>query len=205
MIRRRLFTLVSALSLVLCVATCALWVRSYWRDDLVARPARFQFLDGTVSSRGVIWIVWSDAPRHREPIEWTVRTRVPDDELACLWQVEDQCGPTGSGGFGYRSKAVPSGIKIESKYLRGGDYLINVAPLVERRVLTVPHWSVVLAGAVLPVTRLAAVAGRRRRRRLGLCPACGYDLRATPDRCPECGAVPDRARPAGGWPKPEGT
>ncbi|HLL90613.1 MAG TPA: hypothetical protein VK324_15035 [Tepidisphaeraceae bacterium] len=48
--------------------------------------------------------------------------------------------------------------------------------------LALPHW--LLAGLVLLAWR------RLRPPKPGCCHKCGYDLRATPDRCPECGAVP---------------
>jgi hypothetical protein len=48
--------------------------------------------------------------------------------------------------------------------------------------------------AIPPALALSLVAGlldlfgrERRRRARGVFLGCGYDLRATPDRCPECG------------------
>jgi hypothetical protein len=50
--------------------------------------------------------------------------------------------------------------------------------------------------APLPLADVLLIRRRRRRgRRLaaGLCVRCGYDLRASPERCPECGAIPATA------------
>src|SRR5258706_2086792 len=51
--------------------------------------------------------------------------------------------------------------------------------------------------AALPAIWLAAFLvrflSRLRRKSPGLCPICSYDLRATPNRCPECGTIPAKA------------
>jgi hypothetical protein len=61
------------------------------------------------------------------------------------------------------------------------------------RTVTVPLYALVLLLGLAPAVSFGRRLRARARRNRGLCHRCGYDLRATPDRCPECGAVPGKS------------
>ena len=77
---------------------------------------------------------------------------------------------------------------------RASDSRNGTAPPPTFEWYVVPIWPAFVALTVLAAVTGAPAAGAcvrartsRRRMRLGLCADCGYDVRASPDRCPECG------------------
>ena len=159
---RRMFTLASALSLILSLTTAALWVRSHW------------IADGYVTTTFQVWTGGGEVEGTWHP-PYSVPSRFA----------------------GYNShpyvplSSIPAEVYVPARLHR----LVGArwASWINRgeRVgdAWIPMWPIIIGAAILPAigaTRLPA-AIRRRRVARGLCSRCGYDLRASPSACPECG------------------
>jgi hypothetical protein len=156
-----------ALLLALASATVAWWVRSYWVAD------SFWFngvneVRALVLSNGKIEL-YRQSVRDDAPFRVTASyghhaqdpspPRLRESGLATAWE---------QFGFGYAAGADAMG---------------------SRRMIVVPCWATAAVAGIVPAWWL----WQRKRRRIAWlrsqkrCIRCGYDLRATPDRCPECG------------------
>jgi hypothetical protein len=60
--------------------------------------------------------------------------------------------------------------------------------------VAIPYWPLIVASLAPPVLLVRRAVRARRRTRMNQCITCGYDLRETPERCPECGASGARLR-----------
>jgi hypothetical protein len=85
------------------------------------------------------------------------------------------------------------GFLAESSERRG----MSVVTVVHR--LCAPFWFIALPLGALAAVPIGRAVRRSHRRNLGLCPWCGYDIRTTPERCPECGSAVEPAPVISGW------
>ncbi len=191
-VRRRFFTSASAVSLALFTAVVVLWMRSYFATDRL------------------FWQGWGDEGDRsywRQDMVLSGRGGVGMNRIV-------QSGPRDSfrsdidkllarnGGFRPFHQSIPAaypqfhvGVGDEpvwGGFKRGGFTHMEAGHTRPRAYgwqVVVPCWSLFVATAALPIAWGRQWKKRRRLVARGHCIVCGYDLRATPDRCPECGAA----------------
>lgn len=163
--RRRLFTLASALSLLLSAVAVMMWDRGGTKVDTLG-------VDGGA---------------------WEIRAEFGEGGLAAYYfhRLDRRPGPQ------LRIRPYAKlGEWTNAKWNSRFSY--SEAPAIGRKhekirvsSVTIPYWAIVVVFAVAPLVHVAFGRIQRARRLLRLrrntCAACGYDLRSSHDRCPECG------------------
>ena len=166
--RRILLNALAAVSTLLLVATCVHWVRSYRLTDQLKltramgrAPQKWGCectIDFCAGEMGVT--VWGEHAASRIPAaaNWSVHSYRFSAPPTTFW---------GRRGFTPLHHDVDPG--------KMWQYWIYL-----------PVWLPVLLTLILPAVTVVAWLTRKRAKE-GHCNFCGYDVRATPERCPECG------------------
>jgi hypothetical protein len=181
--RRKLLNVATVLSLLLLCAVTVLWVRSYWVADAAIHwsPVGVPISHRFWSTNGYLGLVRLDPPAgSSEP---------PPMRGWFFWS-----GPAGANQASQFASRFPrDSYRLFGVMYRDVIYPGPFPPMRER-ALMIPYWLLLAALGALPLARLLSRARRRRAARAaaGLCLICGYDLRATPGRCPKCGWIPER-------------
>lgn len=179
--RRRIYPAALAVAWVVLAAAVGLWLTSGWRYYLVGTQIgstsielvlqRYELVATLVRGPGRVNGSFADVidPVNRPYLNIPGIASYRPQELANRWWI----------------------VQWESRVSTASLFAAAYAQPTYTRSVRFPFWLAILPLMIWPLTALVRSTRRRRRVAAQKCAQCGYDMRATPDRCPECGAVPD--------------
>ena len=192
-LRTIIFNSFTAVSLLLCVATVGMWARSYSDEVQLFEFQRRGERCHVFVIQGTLQV--DNGPAVRDDFESKIavgrqleelymrrRELVPHDKNSGLPPPLPDDDDV----------LVPAYRAMEARWA-----MTRIRPAwIETSQFTIPVATLLLA--TLPFVACRSFLASRRRRdtrtRSGHCPNCGYDRRATPDRCPECGTIPEKEK-----------
>lgn len=183
--KRRLLQLSFAGSVILFLTLCLLWKRSY----SITSVARDGFNRGHPAAR----------------IDF--RASSSDGEILLLYarqdldpaQLADYEGTEGLSRYSYPNGSKPWPERGNFQNLSSASHgwfhfrdtsTLNLFGPYREVDVVVPYWALCMASGIALLFFLIRSLKNRHRVSHHRCVTCGYDLRATPNRCPECGTQP---------------
>jgi hypothetical protein len=180
--RKRIFSVPAIISLILIAAVVVFWHRGYrvrdrigfhWnygsgRIELASYDGNVDFI---IQETGTLELSWIDEgiPESKTRTWICSAVSFPFDDLDHGPSIKIRDIP--KWGRGLWRQWGPLQVIVEANMLR----------------LRVPAYSILILLAFVPAISIVRWQRDSKRRAAGLCAHCGYDLRYTPDRCPECG------------------
>lgn len=154
------------------------------------------------SENGLFALGYRSLPKVLDEAQWQVQRRDPRWHSAGAGRVRFVWGSfhqEKEWWFRVESQTYQMRLPFPTRATKPSTAPVATYPMQEA-FYEIPAWLFWLLAIPYPFYRLIDIPNNRHRKRFaaGQCLACGYDLRHTPYRCPECGLVPTGTPPPRG-------